>query len=200
MARTQRLLDRLGDPKKYGVQPRQEADILFTDLNLRVDPAARRVSGTVTLTFRPTASLSQLKLRLHRALSLGACRLDGAPAAVKRKRDNLTFAFTPALAAGTEHTLTVAYEGTPVVSGSLGGGMLFSEHDGVPSATTLSEPFDSYAWWPCVDDVADKTLARVSLTVPSGMVGASNGTLESHAANGDGTETWTWLEGYPISN
>jgi len=200
MARTQRLLDRLGDPKKYGVQPRQEADILFTDLNLRVDPAAHRVSGTVTLTFRPTASLSQLKLRLHRALSLGACRLDGAPAAVKRKRDNLTFAFTPALAAGTEHTLTVAYEGTPVVSGSLGGGMLFSEHDGVPSATTLSEPFDSYAWWPCVDDVADKTLARVSLTVPSGMVGASNGTLESHAANGDGTETWTWLEGYPISN
>lgn len=199
-ARTQRLLERLVDPKKFGVQPRQEVDVLLTELDLRVDPAARRVSGTVTLTFRATAPLSRLKLRLHRALSLGACRLDGALTTVKRKKDDLTFPFAPALAAGTEHVLKVAYEGTPVVSGVLGGGMLFSEHEGAPSATTLSEPFDSYAWWPCVDDVADKTLARIRLTVPSGMVGASNGMLESHTLNEDGTETWTWFEGYPISN
>ncbi len=200
MARSRRRLQGLADPKKYGVQPRQNADILLTELDLRVDPGARRISGTVALTFRPTASLPRLKLRLHRALSLGACRLDGAPASVKRKKDDLTFTFSPALTPGADHTLSVAYEGTPVVSGSLGGGMLFSEHDGVPSATTLSEPFDSFAWWPCVDDVADKTLARVRLTVPAGMVGASNGALESHTANGDGTETWTWFEGYPIAN
>ncbi|MGC8762194.1 MAG: M1 family metallopeptidase [Acidobacteriota bacterium] len=198
--RAARLLAVLSDPLKYGVQPRQEVDILLTDLDLRLDPGARRIAGTVTFTFRPTASLSRLKLRLHRALSLGPCRLDGALQAVKRKKDDLTFAFTPALPAGTEHTLSVAYQGTPVVSGALGGGMFFSEHDGVPSATTLSEPFDSYAWWPCVDDVADKALARIRLTVPSGMVGASNGTLESHTVNGDGTETWTWFEGYPIAN
>jgi aminopeptidase N len=200
MARAQRLLERLADPKKYGVQPRQNLDILLTDLNLSVDPGARRISGTVTFTFAPTASLSRLKVRLHRALSLGACALDGAALSPQRKKDDVILPFSPPLDPGSSHTVSVSYQGTPVVSGSLGGGMLFSVHEGVPSATTLSEPFDSFAWWPCVDDVADKSLARIRITVPPGMVGASNGSLESHEILPDGNERWTWFEGYPIAN
>jgi aminopeptidase N len=38
------------------------------------------------------------------------------------------------------------------------------------------------------------------LTVPGGMVGASNGTLTSTVTNQDGTSTYTWHESYPIAN
>jgi aminopeptidase N len=200
MARTARRVAVLSAPEKYGVQPRQDLDILDTHLDLAVDPGREHVSGTVTLTFTPTATLSRLDLRLHRALSLEETTLDGAPLPSRRKKDKISLAFSPPLAAGEIHSVAVTYSGRPQVTGTLGGGMFFSSHDSVPSATTLSEPFDSFAWWPCVDDLADKTLARIDLTVPPGMAGASNGILLEVRPNQDGTATYRWAESYPISN
>ncbi|MEW6757685.1 MAG: M1 family aminopeptidase [Acidobacteriota bacterium] len=200
MARVARRMEVLSSPEKYGVQPRQDLDILETHLDLSVDPEDERIAGTVTLTFTPTATLARLDLRLHRALSLEGTVLDGSPLPSRRKKDTISLAFSPPLAAGEAHALAVSYSGKPQVTGALGGGMFFSRHDGVPSATTLSEPFDSFAWWPCVDDLADKSLARIDLTVPPGMVGASNGTLSGVTHNADGTTTYRWIESYPISN
>ncbi|MEW5765097.1 MAG: M1 family metallopeptidase [Acidobacteriota bacterium] len=200
MARAARRIEALSHPEKYGVQPSQDLDILETHLDLFVDPENEHVSGTVTLTFVPTATLARLDLRLHRALSLGGTALDGSAVAFRRKKDKVSVDFSPPLAAGKAHALAVSYSGRPQVTGTLGGGMFFSRHDGVASATTLSEPFDSFAWWPCVDDLADKSLARIDLTVPPGMVGASNGSLADVEPNPDGTTTYRWVESYPISN
>ena len=184
-----------------GVQPHQALDIEHYRLDIHLDPAARTIQGTVTLTFHPTAPLGQLRLRLHPALKMDGASLDGTGlSTVTRRGSNVTLAFAPGLLPASRHEIAVSYSGSPVTTSGLGGGMLFASHAGVPSATTLSEPFDSYAWWPCVDDVDDKATLDMILTVPSGMVGASNGTLQEVFNNPDGTQTYHWRESYPIAN
>ena len=150
-----------------GVQPSQHFDIEHYDIAIKVDPASRTIAGTVTMSFEPTQSLDRVKMRLHPNLKATGSTLDGAPIKTGRDGANLTFKLKPALQPGQAHTLTVQYSGYPVVTGGLGGGMMFDTHAGVPSATTLSEPFDSYAWWPCVDDVLDKATMEMHLTVPA---------------------------------
>ena len=195
-----RTVEILRRAEAAGVQASQGFDIQHWDLDLRVIPAARTIAGTVTMSFEPTQSLSKIKMRLYPRLKASGATLDGVVLKVKRDGANLTFNLAQPLQPGTTHDLAVTYSGTPVVTGGLGGGMMFGSHDGTPSATTLSEPFDSYAWWPCVDDVKDKATMTMRLTVPAGMTGASNGTLDGVTANGDGTLTYTWSENYPLSN
>ncbi len=200
---SRRVFERLDAARRAqaaGVQPSQHFDIEHYDIAIKVDPAARTIAGTVTMTFAPTQSLDQVKMRLHPKLKSTGSTLDGAPIKTGRDGANLAFKLTPPLQPGQAHVLAVQYSGTPVVTGGLGGGMMFGTHDGVSSATTLSEPFDSYAWWPCVDDVLDKATMEMHLTVPASMSGASNGTLTGTATNPDGTVTYSWREDYPLPN
>ena len=200
---SRRVFERLDAARRAeaaGVQPSQHFDIGHYDIAIQVNPASRTIAGTVTMSFEATQSLDQVKMRLHPKLKATGSTLDGAPFKTGRDGANLTFKLKPALQPGQTHVLTVDYSGTPVVTGGLGGGMMFGAHDGVSSATTLSEPFDSYAWWPCVDDVLDKATMEMHITVPAGMSGASNGTLTGTTTNPDGTVTYSWREDYPLPN
>ena len=178
----------------------QAVDVLHYDLDLSLDPYSRRIGGTVTATLQATSACDSLTFLLHRALDLSSVQLDGGQTTVKRKGDKIVLHPSAPLSPGSIHTVAITYSGTPATGGNLGGGMLFSEHDGVPAATTLSEPYESFTWWPCIDDVSDKVLADIRLTVPASMAGVSNGTLEEVRANSDGTSTYHWTEGYPIAN
>lgn len=186
--------------RKDGVQRRQAFDVLHDDLDLRIDPRDRTITGTVAMRFSPTATLGKLMMRLHEPLQVTSALLDGRPAQLKRNGSDLIFTLTPPLAPQSIHTLTIAYGGAPPEGGGLGGGMMFDIHQNVPSATTLSEPFGSSNWWPCVDDLSDKLTVDMKLTVPPGMLGASNGKLVATTPNPDGWTTYHWSESYPLSN
>ncbi len=185
---------------KASVQPKQSLDVLHYDMDLALDPAAKTESGTVTMSFRATASLSQVKLRLHRSLRVSATKIDGQPASsTKRKGDDIIFALPASASPGEEHAVTVVFGGNPTWDPKFQGGVIFETHDGNAVAATEAEPFAAYRWWPLVEDVSDKFTFDMRLTVPGGMVGVSNGTLEGVTHNADGTDTYTWHEGYPIA-
>jgi len=191
------LLQRL---QEAGAQPSQAVDVIHYSIEMRVDPYLQLVSGTVAMRFRPTSSLDTLRMRLWKRHDVLEAAHNAQPADVKRKKSNIKFRFHPPLDAGSEHEVSVTYSGYPEISGELGGGMLFAEHGGTPSATTLSEPFESYTWWPCVDEVNDKATYTVALTVPPDMTGASNGTLLETWVEDDGWNTFLWDTDYPMSN
>lgn len=185
---------------QYGVQPKQSLDEQHVDLNLRIDPQAQTIQGSVALQFTPTATLRTLNLKLQQPLQVTAATLDQKPIALNRLGSDLIFKLNPPLSAGSSHVVTIAYGGTPPPALGLSGGMFFDSHLGTPSATTLSEPFGSFNWWPCIDDLADKLTADIALTVPPGMLGSSNGRLVGVSAGADGWSTYHWSESYPIAN
>lgn len=185
---------------QLGVQPKQALDEQHAELNLRIDPQRRFVQGSVSIQFIPTALLHNLRMRLRNQLAVAGVQLDHKSIPLTRNGSDLIFHLDPPLAAGSSHVITVAYSGTPSGGVSISGGMSFDSHSGVPIATTLSEPFESYNWWPCIDDLSDKFAADILLTVPSGMLGASNGRLLDVKTGADGWATYHWQESYPIAN
>jgi aminopeptidase N len=194
------VIEKMKQAEKYGYQQKQNLDMLHYDFDLNVDPYQRLIEGSVTLTFSPTASLPSLKFRLHKKLNLVSISLDdSAVSTFSRKKEDITVDFSSPLQQGSTHKIKLEYGGTPQMTPALGGGMLIYDHEGVPSATTLSEPFEAYAWWPTIDEVSDKFTANINITTPSDMVGASNGVLTGTFQNQDGTVTYKWQEDYPIS-
>jgi aminopeptidase N len=72
---------------------------------------------------------------------------------------------------------------------------------GLPATVgyTMSEPSDARFWIPCNDQPWDKATADISVTVPDGVVAASNGRLIERRSNANGTTTWHWREGHQVA-
>ncbi|MBK6899328.1 MAG: hypothetical protein IPH09_08695 [bacterium] len=170
-------------------------DVLHYDLDLTLNPTARVLAGTVATTARVVgAPLAALDLDLRSIMTVTAATAGGAPAAWSRAGDVLTVTLDRTYVPGETVTVSVAYQGNP--AGSYFG---WSSVGGQTMIWTLSEPYGSRHWWPCKDlntDKADSVGVRV--TVPDGLIVASNGLLESEVDNG-ATRTFQWHTRYPIA-
>ncbi len=69
-----------------------------------------------------------------------------------------------------------------------------------PAFYTISQPYFSPGWRPCIDVTYDKATADIYITCPDWMVTASNGLLQPGYPidNGNGTKTAYWKESYPM--
>lgn len=193
------LIEKLKEMEKSGYQPKQNIDMIHYDFDLYVNPYEKYISGRVTLTFLPTAPINELTFRLHKKLNLKNVVFDEGNFSYKRSGDNIKIFFSSSLNTSKTYKVSIDYDGTPLITGSLGGGMFFATHNGVPSATTLSEPFEAYAWVPIIDEVSDKFLANINITVPQDMVAASNGRFIGVENLQNGLRKFKWQEDYPIS-
>ncbi len=190
-----RTLAKLEAARAAATPNQEQWDALSYDLELSLDPVARILQGTVGCRAVVTGpSLAALELDLGAAMTVSAASSGGLPVAFSHAGDLLTVDLDGPHAAGDTVEVTVSYAGNPA-SEYFG----WSSYGGQPLIWTLSEPFGARRWWPCKDTPADKA-ATVDLvvTVPDGLIVASNGNLLSDAAAG-GLRTFHWRESYPIA-
>ena len=167
------------------------------DLALSVDPVTESIAGTLVARMEVSGpAVEQIDLDLATGLVVTEVTVEGAAAAFTHATDLLAVHLGRTYLPGEQLTVGVSYAGTPPSSyGAFG----FDEHDGQPMIWSLSEPFGARSWWPCddwSDDKADSVDLRV--TVPAGLIVASNGKLREVSHDG-ATDTWWWHEGYPIA-
>lgn len=170
-------------------------DVLRYDLDLTLDPEALLLTGAVTVVARVTgAAITTLDLDLAAGRIVDGVQGDAGPLPFLRNGDVLTLVLDRAYAFGETVSVTVDYHGNP--SGLAFG---WSLADSEPMIWTLSEPYGAREWWPCKDLNTDKAdTVDVRVTVPDGLVVASNGVLVSET--GDGVETaFHWRSGHPIA-
>ncbi|HVF91474.1 MAG TPA: M1 family metallopeptidase [Blastocatellia bacterium] len=179
----------------------QPIDVTHYRLRIRLAFDPPRITGSVTISGRTTSALDTVRVNANQNLSITALRLDGLPRDFRRANDHVDLSLPETLPAGSDFTLEVDYQGPPIISGNLGGGMLVATHGAgdTPVMATLSEPYAAPTWWPCIDTPTDKATAEIEATVPQGYVAASNGLLQKTEANPDGTATYFWREDYPIA-
>jgi aminopeptidase N len=174
----------------------QAYDVHYYDLDLTPNPATAVLTGTVRMKASVVSGpLSTVDLDFYANLAVDAATSGGSAATWSRSGDVLTVNLDRAYATGELLDVVVAYHGSPGVSGSFG----FSTANGRNLIWSLSEPFGARSWWPCKDapeDKADSVDLRV--TVPTGMVTASNGTRVEATDNGTVAVT-RWRERYPIA-
>ncbi|MCA8974541.1 MAG: M1 family metallopeptidase [Planctomycetes bacterium] len=179
-------------------------DVRHYTLTLAVDPAARRIDGSLAMRADMTAAATKLALDLDPALTVHAVTLGGAAVPFRHEDGRIWIEPATALEAGNAIEIVVEYGGEPHVAKNppWNGGFTWSKTpSGKPWIATSCQGEGADLWWPCKDHPSDKPDGvDLIITVPKDLVVASNGTQQGKAKTKADQRTFHWRVDSPISN
>ena len=186
--------DGFGDPY-FPLDGNGGYDVVSYDLELRFDPDTDVLGGTATVVATAGQTLSAFNLDLF-GFEISSVTVDGEEAATARDGCELTVTPAVPLAEDAEFTTVVAYEGVPEpLDDGLGTAGFIQTEDG---ALAVGQPDVAASWFPGNDHPADAAAVAVSITVPEGLEGISNGELVDSSTE-DGWTTWQWAADEPMA-
>jgi aminopeptidase N len=185
----------IGDPY-YPLDGNGGYDVGHYDLDLRYDPATDVLSGTATVEATATQNLSSFNLDFE-GMDVRSVTVDGRPATWSRDGGEMTVTPARPLWHGREFTVAVTYDGVPATIDDplLGQSGFFHTDDG---ALVAGQPDVAATWFPSNDHPRDAASVDVSITVPEGLEGVSNGELEG-TRTAAGWTTWSWHAREPMA-
>jgi aminopeptidase N len=199
---------------EYG-RYRANNDLLFYDLDIRVDPEKKFVSGKNTIRFKMLRDDTRIQLDLYDNLKVdkivqviegrGSNRQISASLSIplKYERDSgaVFVDFPETLKAGRVYSIDFYYSGTPKTTGRFGGFTFSRDPAGHPWIFTACEGEGASIWWPNKDQWKDEVESmRISVEIPNALVDVSNGKFIGKTDLGGGFTRWDWLVQYPINN
>jgi aminopeptidase N len=204
---------------EYG-RYRANNDLLSYDLDIRIDPEKKFVSGKNTIRFKMLKDDMRIQLDLYDNLkideivfkhSISSAPLspgDGRtlktdPVLAKYERDSgaVFIDFPETLKAGRVYSIDFYYSGTPQTIGRFGGFTFGKDPAGRPWIFTACEGEGASIWWPNKDQWKDEVESmHLSVAVPNGLTDVSNGKFLGTTDLHDGYTQWNWLIQYPINN
>jgi len=184
--------------------PQQAAyDVVHYDLDVRVDPGARRIDGKLAMRARVLEPLSEVVLDLDGRLDVAAVSVGSGDVPFEHGQGRIRVPLREPLPEGSQLEVTVEYGGRPRTAPRPpwdGGFTWARSKDGRPWIATSCQGEGADRWWPCNDHASDKPeTIHLHVTVPKGLVCASNGVLRSVTREGS-TRTFHWHVASPISN
>ncbi|MDG4534499.1 M1 family metallopeptidase [Streptomyces sp. AV19] len=172
-------------------------DVRHYGITLSWEPKSNALTGTAEIDARTDRALSSFSLDFH-GMDVTGATVDGTPAAVSRRGDELRLTPGRPLAADAPFTAVVSYRGTPLTITDSDGakeGWLLSP-DG---AVALGEPNGSMAWFPGNHHPSDKAAYDLSVSVPEGLTAVSNGELGKQETSG-GRTVFAWRTAEPMAS
>lgn len=171
-------------------------DITYQKLEFTVNPAVYFINGKVTTTFEALSSMSTVTFDLTNNLTVSSVKQNNSSVTFSQTSDELVVTLLNTLPAGESGTVVITYSGAPSPAEQA---FTTSTHAGTPVLYTLSEPYGARDWWPCKQDMNDKTDAiDIYITAPSQYVSVANGLEVSQISNLNGTKTTHFSHNYPI--
>ena len=178
-------------------------DVLHYALALRWAPSTRTLSGTAALAIRATRDIDEIRLDFAHPLRADKVTVDGKAATATHRGHDLIIGAGQRLARDARVVVAVRYHGRPR---TLPGPMVRKDISEVgfnvrPDASVfvLQEPYGALTWYPVNDQPSDEALYDVSLTVPRGWAGVSNGVLRG-TSRGGGKVTYHWHAADPMAS
>ncbi|HEX5053842.1 MAG TPA: M1 family metallopeptidase [Planctomycetota bacterium] len=180
---------------------RANNDLVHYDLDIRVDPEQRRITGVNTIRFRMLADDNRIQLDLQADLQIDKVLLGTTELHCERELDTVWVDFPEQLASGHTYEIAFHYSGTPRTGGRFGGFTFGKDPAGRPWIYTACEGQGARSWWPCKDQWRDEVDGmRIRVAVPDGLTDVSNGAFLGKTGLGDGYTRWDWLVQYPINS
>jgi aminopeptidase N len=178
-------------------------DVQHYDLVLTVDPVAKVITGKLTMQARITATTQRIVLDLDGALHADEVTVGTDKVKAVHKDGRIGIDLPAELQPGSDLVVSVQYGGAPRVAPNppWNGGFTWAKTvDGKPWIATTCQGEGADLWWPCKDHPSDKPEHMdLHITVPEGLIVASNGTLQKDEKGKQG-HTWHWHIASPISN
>lgn len=178
-----------------------DIDIKYYSIDIKADPTQETVEGEVLVVAQVIASSAdRLELNFWDGMTVQNVYPGLDPNAelnYNRGNDLLNIDLGQTYSQGETIQVGIVYRGKP--QGSLMGSFGFSTQNGQPMIWSFSQPWGARDWWPCKDVPSDKAdSVDIRVTVPDGLIVASNGVLKQTTTE-DGWTTFWWHEGYPIA-
>jgi aminopeptidase N len=179
--------------------PRDRAvDLRHLKLEVKLDVAAKSVSGTATHTVAPyTDDLAEVAFDAI-DMEISAATVDGKVAPFRNDGECVHIVLGAGRKRGNEVKVGLTFRSTPRL------GMYFIAPDaGYPDKPvqvwTQAQDEDSKYWYPCYDSPNDKQTSEMLVTVPSDWFALSNGRLLEDKLQRNGTRRFHWYQDRPHS-
>lgn len=179
-------------------------DLNFYDLNVKVLPETKSLSGKVTVRYTVLQPNNVLQIDLQPPLAITNVEQKGKKLSFEKKGANAYFiTLEEAQTKGSQQALDVYYEGVPLEATNppwQGGVQWTKSADGSHFVATSCQGLGASVWWPCKDHMYDEVDSMaINITVPKGYTDVSNGRLKKVTEAADGT-TYSWYVKNPINN
>jgi aminopeptidase N len=186
-------------------------DVLHYAIAVAPDYQRQLIRGRTTIRYRvlPNQRSDYMQIDLQEPLTIDTIFYNGKryidhPARPPFREGNVWHIPLPRAQAGSVQELTLAYSGKPRVAQRppWDGGWVFTrDKKGNPWMSVACQGLGASAWYPCKDFQGDEPDEGASLTmeVPTGLTGVSNGRLVSRTETGTGSR-FTWEVKSPINN
>ena len=179
-------------------------DVLFYDLDVRIQPSDRSISGSDRITYRVVSPATEMQIDLQQPLVVDSIVQDGRQLAHRRDGNAFFVTIGTPQPVGSTQRVAVFYHGIPRAAKNApwdGGFVWKTDGLGRPWIATAVQGLGASAWWPNKDTQADEPDSlRLAVTLPDPLVDVSNGRLRGTTHNADGTSTFTWFVQNPINN
>ena len=181
----------------------QEAiDVLFYNLDLKVDPKHKIISGSVKITFKLINQPKNFEFDLIDSYNVSKVSINKMSLSFYQKNNKIVVS-NPGFNIDSLCVATIKYKGKPPRAKNPpwdGGFSWEKSKDGRPWVSVSCQTNGAYIWFPCKEHPSDKSNgAKISITVPEPLVVASNGLLQSVKEKKNKWKTWVWQTNYPIS-
>jgi len=185
---------------EYG-RYRANNDLLSYHLDVRIDPAAKTITGKNTIRFRMLSDDTRIQLDLYANLAVDKILLGTTPLKYSREINTVWVDFPHALKKGTTYAIDFYYSGTPKSTGRFGGFTFGTDPAGRPWIYTACEGEGAAIWWPNKDQWHDEVEEMdISVSIPNDLADVSNGRFQKKTDLADGYTRWDWHVSYPINN
>lgn len=180
-------------------------DLTFYDLQVRVNPATKSISGNNLIRYKVLTANNLMQIDLQPPLEIEHVEQDGRKLSFRQiGRNAYLVELRKQQQPGATEAVKIWYAGKPkeAVRAPWDGGFSWSKDGlGRPFIATSCQGLGASVWWPCKDHAYDEPDSQaISITVPEPLMDVSNGRLRRITPNGDGTRTFEWFVKNPLNN
>ena len=187
--------------KRAGSNPLMDNyDVKYYNIDLNVSNTSFAIKGFVKMKAQVKKDgFNQVVLNLANAFTVDSVSINGKKVTYSKNGDELTINITSALLKNEYFESAVYYKGNGSSGADFPAGMNMGTYGSNSYLYTVSEPYHSYLWWPCKQDLLDKAdSAAINITTKSTNLVASNGVLKKTTTIGS-DKRFEWKTNYPIA-
>lgn len=179
-------------------------DVIFYDLNVKLDPADKMIYGMNGISYRVLEPSKRLQIDLQEPLILDNAMQNGKSLNITKDGNAWFVDLEEPQIKGKVRKLVVSFHGKPkeAIRAPWDGGVVWGKDSlGRPWIATACQGLGASIWWPNKDHQSDEPDSmRIAVTVPKGLTNVSNGRLLSKRETMNNTTTFTWFVDNPINN
>lgn len=179
-------------------------DVLFYDLNVKVDPDNKFIQGNTIIRFRSVNDFKLIQVDLFANMKIEKIVFQNTTLTYTRKFDAVFIQFPELIKQGSTAEIQIYYSGNPQlpdIPSSSGGFIWAQDKNGKPWIETVVQGSGASLWWPCKDHLSDKPDSmHITVTVPAGLTVISNGQFFGKAELPNKLEQFKWAVSYPMNN